>query len=243
MTLLKTILVCCFLFMAKLAFSSTDNPPVTDESPIPGKIAKKRAKDAILTLSDGVLLVRLRTRKATIDTLRKFGHHKKAEKLEKIQAEVNKNLISAFEAHFNFCPTYFFFSDQSVKVKKKEFDQVVFLDKNLQPDSTVVVNNDKFLVAEIDVTRQDTTKYFEGYDYSSHPSPSKKQALYWGGPNIAIDAIVLMSDEFVQIKRPFPYYASTKGTQQPCKQVIEKAVYKLNRKLHAYYNKCNRSNA
>jgi len=201
--------------------------------------AQNRAlsKERISTLKNGALLVRLFTKKNSIAALKKIGKPEKAEKLEKEQADYNKRIVSAFKANFDFCPTYFFYSDYSTNVSEKQFDQVVFLNDSLLPDTTIKFNSTGFLTAEFGYVEQDTAKYFSYYSFEPNANIDESRVKnYYGAPDVSFAALVIHTDKFEQIRKPFPYYVRTYNSL--CiERRVKKAVRMMNQDLHNYYRK------
>ena len=158
------------------------------------------AEEQINQLKEGALLIRLKTKSNSILALRKMGKDKLADKVAQKQADYNLNIVIAFKTTFNFCPTYFFFSDYSKEVREKRFDQVVFLNNNLLADSTIKFDNKYFLTAEFGTIEQDTAKYFSHYSYEPDSSLSlKRVSNYYGGPDLGFGALIIKSDKFIQL--------------------------------------------
>jgi hypothetical protein len=198
------------------------------------------AKVQINQLKNGALLVRLKTKKPTIAALRKIGREKQAIAMEEKQAKFNVDIIKAFKLNFNFCPTYFFYSDYSIKVREKEFDKVVFLNDSLKPDSSIKFLNTSFLVAEFGVLQQDTARHISHYTYESAKNFSLKQEThYYGGPSLGLDGLIISSDQLIQLRHPFPYFNRTLDPM-PKSSVLNRAVRKMNKKLHKFYTKKNK---
>lgn len=200
------------------------------------KQSKMLIKQQINQLHDGALLVRLKTRKNSIAALRKIGKDKLADKIEKRQAAINKDIVSAFQDNFDFCPTYFFFSDFSKDVRERLFDNVEFLNDSLLPDTTIMFNSMSFLTAEFGTIEQDTEKYFDGYYYAPGENGLERQTRYYGGPNMGSGALVIKSDQFIQLRKPFPYYVRTFDSL-PIKRKPKNVVRIMNKKLHKRKNK------
>ena len=78
------------------------------------KQLKATTKVQINQLKNGALLLSLKTNKSKIAALKKIGKNNQAQDLEKKQSQLNKSIIAAFKTKFNFCPTYFFFSDYAI---------------------------------------------------------------------------------------------------------------------------------
>lgn len=185
----------------------TKQTNVTKEQNNPSHIRTPvQAGEQINQLKNGALLVRLQTKNKSISALRKNGNDKLADKIETEQKSRNMEIVSAFKAGFNFCPVYFFFSDDSQNIRERQFDKVVFLSKSLLPDTTIKFTKDHFLTAEFGTTDGDTS----------------------------FGALIIKSDQLIQLKRPFPYYVRTFGSL-PIKRSAYKTVKKMNKKLHQFY--------
>ena len=193
-------------------------------------------KSQIKLLKEGALLIRLKSRNNTIIGLRKIGKVKLAEKIKRKQADYNLKVITAFKTNFDFCPTYFFISNYSINIKDEQFDKVVFLNDSMIEDMTIKLNTKKFLTAEFGIIEQDTAKYFshKTYEPDEHWSLTRFEN-YYGGANMGFGALVIKSDKFIQLRRPFPYYVRTFDSL-PFERSTNKIVRKMNKKLHKFYN-------
>lgn len=207
----------------------------------PGTREKMKILSAgqINQLKNGTLLVILKTRKNTIDAYRKAGKIKLADKLEEQQIFLNESIVGAFKENFNFCPVYFFLSDYARDIKNKNFKDVVFLDRNFEPDTNLKFMIKNFFIAEFGNIEQDTAKYFDGYHAMNTNKKVEKKAKYHGGPNMGFRALIIMSDQLVQLARPFPYYIRTFDSLWLFERNAETVVKKLNKKLNKFYNKVN----
>lgn len=200
------------------------------------KELKTPAKHQINQLHDGALLVRLKTRKNTIAVLREIGKNKLADKIENQQANLNKKIIGAFRNNFNFSQTYFFFSDYSQDIIDKKFDNVKFLNDSLLPDTTIVFHHKTFLTAEFGTIEQDTATYYDRHYYVPVKNGMELHARYYGSPDFGIAALVIKSDQFIQLRKPFPFYVRTFGLM-PWKRRPSNSVRIMNIKLHQFYLK------
>jgi hypothetical protein len=201
---------------------------------------KSHVKDVsvnqINMLKNGVLLVRLKTKKKSIDALRKLGKEKQANKLESNQLELNQKIVNAFRNRFNFCPTIFFYSDYSNAVRTKSFNQIFFLNDSLQHDSSITLDQTEyFLIAEFSHIEQDSAKHFDHYYKAQGENGYEQRSQYYGGPNVGFPALVVKTDQFVQLKKPFPYYVKTQ--EFVIKRKPDGVVKKLNRKIQRFYRK------
>jgi len=208
--------------------------PRKAKKPRPGskKERELQASQQIFKLKEGTLLLRLHTRKPTIEALKKIGKIQEAAQLEyKVQQE-HKQVMNAFSRYFDFCKTAFFYSESSLLVTERKFDQVLI---NGIADTASLRTLDYFLVAEFGNVSQDSMKRFSNYSLErSGTQPLEKVANYHGGQNLGMNALVILSDQFIQLRAPFPYYARFFKVL-PYKMAVKKAVRKLNRKLHRYY--------
>lgn len=198
------------------------------------------AKKQINQLKDGSLLVRLQTKENSIAALRKIGKDKLAVKVETKQRNYNIGIISAFKTNFNFCPTYFFFSDYSQNIIERQVYKVAFLSDSLLADNTIKFNNQKFLTAEFGTIEQDTAEYFSHSSYESDGNGSLKRVEnYHGRPHMDFAALTIKSDQLIQLRRPFKYYTRT-FDKLPIKRSLNKTVKRMNKKLNKFYNKINK---
>jgi hypothetical protein len=199
-------------------------------------VTKKQVND----LKNGALLVRLKTKKSTIDVLRKNGRIKEADEIEAKQAIFNKNIICAFKYKFDFCPTYFFFSDYSNFVKDKQFDKVKFLSGDLQVDTAIKFTYKTFLTADFGPIEQDTVRYADGYNLVADQDWSvKKVTKNYSGPNFGFDALIIRSDIFIQLRDPFPYFQRTREPM-PSNKKLRKTVETINNRFYWFYFKRNK---
>ncbi len=194
------------------------------------------AKEQIEQLKNGALLVRLKTKSTAINALRKAGKNVQADEVEKQQALFNLNIIDAFKTKFNFCPTYFFYSDYSDNVKEKQFDKVVFLNDSLKPDPTIKFNKQSFLVADFGTVEQDTARYYSHTSVEPDGNFSvKKVDHYYGGPSFSYDGLIIRSDKLIQLRHPFPYLVRTRDPR-PKPKKLNKVVKTMNQKLISFYD-------
>ncbi len=183
------------------------------------------------------ILVRLKTRKPSIDALRRMGNEAKANSIEEKQRLKNIEIIHAFRSNFDFCPVYFFYSDYSRLVKEKKLDSVPFLNEKLEADPNISVATEDFLIAEFGNIAPDTAKYFEGYYVLSGDGLDKRKPTYYHSSSEAsFGALIIKSSDFVQMRSPFPYYVKTFDSF-PIKRKPKKVVKIMNEKLHYYFSR------
>lgn len=247
MTFFRTTTITLLLFVSVVTYglangSTIDITQKTVTKEKKGSFRKQMrvlAKEQIIQLKEGALLVRLQTKKNSINALRKIGKGELADEIEAQQRNYNLKIISAFKNNFDFCPTYFFFSDYSQNILERQFDKVMFLSDSLHTDTTIKFNKGHFLTAEFGTIEQDTAKYFSHYSYESDQNGSSKPVSnYYGGSNIGFGALIIKSDQLIQLRRPFPYYVRTFDSL-PIKRRLDKTVGKMNKKLHQFYDRRN----
>ena len=194
---------------------------------------RQRANQSFVVLKENVLLVRLKSNTKKINALKEYGYSLESNEFKLSQQLKNKEIIRSFKEEFTFCDTYFFFSEHSNLVRAKDFSEPFFLDDNLKIDPSISVPTDSFLIAEFGHVMPDPGPYKDFYimDYEDGFS---KRSSYWAGPDLHFGALIVMNDQFVQIRHPFPRYARTFGSLPFLKRSIVKTVARLNKKLFKY---------
>ncbi|HRG53901.1 MAG TPA: hypothetical protein PLL00_13790 [Bacteroidia bacterium] len=230
---------CRLIFSGLFVFASTFLAAQNDKQ-LKQKSFHKQLKETstaqIHQLKNGALLVRLKTNELAISALNKNGQSSKAEAVEKKQAQINKNIIAAFKKEFNFCPVYFFYSNYSTAIKNREFDKVIFLNDSLQSDATIKFVQPNFFIAEFGTVEQDTAKYVADRILEPNGNFSVKETkTYSGGPSFGYEGLLIRSDQFVQLRHPFPYMVRTHDAPLVKKKVVNKMVRTINKKLTKFY--------
>ncbi len=196
---------------------------------------KAIARNHIKALRDGALLVRLQTRSQSVETLKERGLADKAEELERRQQEENTEYLEAFVTEFDFAPVYFFRSEDSKLIKDGRLNEVTFLNHDLMPDSTIKVDQRNIYVAEFGNVDPDNDKIRQDYRLEKDSTGLKQKPTYYGSANMGFEALVIMDDQFVQLRRPFPYYVRTFGKKGIITRSPAKTVRKMNEKLNQFY--------
>jgi hypothetical protein len=195
--------------------------PEDDYSLRYGKWKKQYAQQQIKALKDGgVMLVRLHTRNKAIDLHRKNGQHDIANKIEDEQYQENKSILAAFDQYFNFAPVYFFYSDDTEKIKTGN-TAGVFLNNKLMATDSIIPNLGFFMVAEFGPLEGET-RVIPGDTLVALPD-------YVPG-EILERALVIRDHNFMQMRAPFPYYLRAAIKNKP-----EKQVNRMNEQLYSYY--------
>jgi len=224
------------------------------------KINRDRAKEQIADLKDGTLLVRLKTSENKINALLKSGKTEEADRVRQKQEIENKKIVFAFRHHYNFSEVLFFYSRKSGEIRRKEFAEI-FLNDSLMTDPSITVDKNKSIfIAEFASVEQDTAKYISRATYQPDGNWTlKKQNHYYGGPNPGFDALIIRDENFVQLRKPFPYYtrAIFNSIKEHPEQTVflsfpvpivlfqnwsyDKTVRKMNLKLEKYYKKVSKT--
>ncbi len=200
---------------------------------------KLNAEKQIKNLQNGALLVRLRTRKPLIDALRKTNRDEEATEIIQKQKEINKNIIGAFKMYFDFCPTYFFYSDDSKKIENGAIDSVSFINEEGLKDESITMNAPFYLIAEFTRIKSDTATYPIGTKITKTENGLEKRTIYGGGTNFGFEALVFKNAAFYQLRKPFPYYSRTLQSLPILRRSYAKVVRNANDELRSYYNRVN----
>lgn len=84
------------------------------------------AKQQLHDMKNGVLLVRLFTQQAKIDGLKAEGKTSQAERVAQQQYQINRDILLSFSQVFEFCPVFFFYSQDSEAIRNGDFKGKVF---------------------------------------------------------------------------------------------------------------------
>jgi hypothetical protein len=167
---------------------------------------KEQAALEIEQLKKGVLLVRLKTGSLQLKSLEDAGNKKEAEAYRNKLKTENEAIVTAFRSQFKFCPVFFFYSNNSEKVRNGDFLNYLLNDE-LQPDSTMhIPASDYYLTTEFGFTE-------------------KQQ----------IQGLVVMDRDFNQLRPPFPYLVRRFQGPARERTILE-MVLLLNRDLNAFYS-------
>lgn len=193
------------------------------------------ARTHIMNLKEGALLIRLQTRSKSIETLKERGMGDEAIELERRRRKENTEYVKAFVSEFDFAPVYFFRSEDSGLVKEGKLDEVVFLNHDLIPDSTIKVEQQMVYTAEFGNVEPSDEKLRDGHRLEKDSTGVKQKTTYYGSANMGFEALVIMDDQLVQLRRPFPYYVRTFGKKGIITRSPAKTVSRMNTKLHQFY--------
>jgi hypothetical protein len=111
----------------------------------------------------------------------------------------NEAIIAAFAKYFDFCPVYFYYNDANGKIAKGDFDGI-FLDSTLNPDPSIRLKTDNFMIAYFGYHVQDQKEVTDQHGNTTTEMESTGFAL----PNR--EGITLMDNKMKQISSPFPRF-------------------------------------
>ena len=220
-----------FVFLFFLFASANSYSQLGDDY----KNRRIRSKEQIVALKDGALFFRLRTRDAEVAHLRKYGREAEADKIEKKKSDFNKNVIEAFTTYFTFCPVYFFYSKDSKFIRQAQFDSVTFLDAGLVQNKEIRPKPSYYCTAEFGTVQADTARYYGGTRVVEGETGLEERPTYTKGPDAGFKAILIKSDQFIQLVHPFPFYQRTFTANANRKRIMS-FVRKLNAALLDYFD-------
>lgn len=185
---------------------------------------KDEATSTIDKLQNGMLLVKLKTSENKINRYKEMGDLAKANEAIKEQQTLNANIISAFTKKFDFCPVYFFHTNDIANIKNNDFEGSIF--KNIGEDlKSHPASDTYYLIAELDVSYQDEL-------FAKSGEETKKVAGIG-----AVTALVIRDQQNFQISEPFPYQVRVIDNN---KENLNRSVTKLNKRLKEFDNKMER---
>lgn len=172
--------------------------------------SQTNTQQIIQNLKDGALLVRLTTKLNTINAV-KDKNPELAERIKQKQQAANLEIINAFTKSFSHCPVYYFYSENSPMIKKKEFKGVL-MDSNMNELIEIPNLDNNYLIASFSYTKSDTITYYMN-DYLGRNSETlnleRKEQRGHTGMSTGVDALVLFSPELIALQAPYPHYKRT----------------------------------
>jgi len=230
---MRGLLSLCFIMFALISNAQ-------EEATFPGNAEYRRqrktaARKSIKELKAGVLLVRLDFQQRKIDYFTKYENFQEVERIQKKQSKINAEIADAFNTHYNFCEVYFFRMNDSRKLLQGKYDSVLFFNSQLEPDSSVNLEDRTWFVAEFGYIEQDTSIFYSGASPTPQNEDNPAGVTYYGGSKNNKSALVIRNDKFDQLRDPFPYYVGFNYFGS-VKKRYRLPVQKLNRHLHNYFN-------
>ncbi|MGB0867999.1 MAG: hypothetical protein ACPGSD_00260 [Flavobacteriales bacterium] len=225
--MIRVFLITFFLLISHLCFAQQEDEQME-------KNGLTRAITQIQRLKNGALLVKLYQKERQIELLKRINKEKA---LESYIADVKKNnleIIKAFSENFEFCPVYFFYSKDAQNVKERAFENMNFVNRFGEEDSTIVMQAEYFYAGSITESRIDTFKYHsqarDNHSRSINAYSSPKSSS-------SFEAFVFQSDKLIDLFMPFPYLTRTFGSLPVLKRSNRQLVNRLNVKLNKFYDR------
>ncbi|OFZ11193.1 MAG: hypothetical protein A3D92_12285 [Bacteroidetes bacterium RIFCSPHIGHO2_02_FULL_44_7] len=201
---MKALLPFLFFF---LTFSSFAQDPATLAQLKKDRQQRKlSAKENIILLKNGALLVRLDQQKRRIDYYAKYNNMKEAEKVKVKMLEENRAIIDAFRTYYKFTPVYFFALEDSESWLERGTEGLVFYNDNAEADPSIHPSEEVFFVADFSFIEQDTTSYLSGKTPTPNQENNPEGRAYYGGSKTSKPALVVRDDRLNQLRDPFPFY-------------------------------------
>lgn len=195
-------------------------------------VKKQRSQEAIKALKEGVLVVRLPSKRnkikalkevlmdKTIDVSYKRRTKKLLDKTIEERDTYGKEMIAAFEEYYNFSKYLFIYDTAANHLVKGDFENI-FLDKDLQPLANTTLENENYYVL-----RNGTT------------DPSN---------TAGVEALVVADADNVDLEKPFPYYVRRTDFATMLSRIfspnkamtvsVKKSVSKLNSNFIKFYER------
>ena len=163
-----------FILIIAMAHSGVGQ---ADRAKTSRKYRDSLARVYIQDLSEGCLLIRLRTSIKKMEALKARGDTALALNEARMLKLKHLEIISSFKLNYSFSKVYYFYSHHSGKVRSREF-QGILMNEQFEP---VDEEPDVFLILD---------PYVVDFTHMN----SQQQGLS------------LLNDRFEQLERPFPYY-------------------------------------
>lgn len=145
-----------------------------------------------------------------------MGKFDEAKKVHTFNQQFHFDIISSFSTNFDYCPVYFFYSNDTKDVKNGKFNGKIF-DGKRKNIETLQTPLDQIFFAEFGQVHQ------EEILVEQNGKPVKVAGL--GGK----DALVIRTINGIQPKRPFPYSVDYKNFLHGN---LNKAIGQLNSQLY-----------
>ena len=154
-----------------------------------------RAADAIKQLKKGALVVRLKTNDKSIEAYRRAGKNELADKIVADRVALNQKIEDAFKYYLTFCKVYFIYAKNTDALLKHTTG--IFLNEKLQPDTSIKISEDYFLIAEYGsyTSNERVDDYHYSGVYNTEPSASTASS----------SSLVIMDTTLTQLQEPFPF--------------------------------------
>ncbi|GIV27152.1 MAG: hypothetical protein KatS3mg027_0966 [Bacteroidia bacterium] len=171
----------------------------------------------------GALIVRLRSNQKLLQILKEKNQLQTIKQIQNETNTHNKIIMQSFKKHYNFSPVYFMY-DFSTNELIKNPKAKVFLNDNLEIDTTIYLKESFYLYADIFSPVIESTLPLLPDSLAINASES--------GPANKTAAILIKNKYNLQLKHPFPYLINGYNILK-----FEKYVIKLNQKFFKFLDK------
>ena len=229
----KTLFTLVFLLAGIITFAQSNSKGKMSDRQIDQLNSERQIKQ----LKNGFLLVRLHTRQPLINALNANNRQEEAKQIEIEQRNKNVEIMKAFRLYFDFCPTYFFYSNDSEKIKQENTSAVTYVDSTGTRNEDIKLPNQTFYIAEFALVKKDTATFQDRPYLVETENGLEQHNRTEGGGNFGFEALVFKSPQFYQLRRPFPYYSRTLQSLPIFRRSFKRVIQRANEALHYYYNK------
>lgn len=142
-----------------------------------------QSEESIHKLKTGAILIKLPSKINSINNLSAHGKNELANVIEKRQYDENKEIVETIEASFNYCPTYYFYSQHIDSVYAKHYNGILMNEK-LEIDSTINVDSIYCWIIEFGVRKDSYDKYYKAHknvpaEYYSNPAIMDTDVVFY----------------------------------------------------------------
>ena len=153
----------------------------------------------IHSIKNSFVLVKLKSSEKKIKFLMENNRDQEAKEIMTEIENENQDIIKAFAEEYDFSNYYFFSSDSYKDLKERNFDQVPITDK----DGNEIANKD-FLENDFYIISFDGA--YESQFVKTNPDGTRDPA----GGTFRQGEVAVLDHEFIQLIKPFPYFAGSK---------------------------------
>lgn len=171
----------------------------------------------------GALIVRLKSNQKLLQILKEKNQQQTIKQIQNETNTHNKIILQSFKKQYNFSPVYFIYDYATTELLKNKKSKI-FLNENLEIDTTITLKENFYLIADIFAPVIESKLPLLPDTVASKTSES--------GPANKTAAILLKNKYNLQLKHPFPYMVNGYNILK-----FEKYVLKLNQKLHKFLEK------
>ncbi len=177
-------------------------------------------------LKNGALIVKIKSKDKRIQKYRDLGQEKVAKRLEKEVEQETKQIIDAFNKHYDFSKVYFMHSRDSKKLINGD-KSGYFLNANLEIDNSIVLDTEDYLIFEKSFSQDEklpekfAIRFSETYKDRKHAAYIQEREdtlrdkttyteVSMGGMQTGAETYIVKNAEYEQLLSPFPHITHNK---------------------------------